>query len=87
MLYYVGSEQFLPLSSIIDVLDQPIWNFLATIALHSSPDEQQVMVASLREKILDTVLSASQGWFEEGAAKRIANVNLVCKSLLFEFRY
>jgi hypothetical protein len=71
------AENYLPPPVIVDALDQPIWNFLATFALHTSSDQQQIMVAILREKILDTVLSANQEWSAEGGARRIANVNLV----------
>ena len=73
------SEPYLPPPVVIDALDQPVWNFLATFAVHSSSEEQQIMVTILREKILDTVLSASQEWSAEGGAHRIANVNLVCE--------
>lgn len=76
ILYHVSTEHFLPPSAVIDTLDQPTWNFLATFALHSSSEEQQYMVATLRDKILDTVLSANQQW-TEGGSRRIANVNLV----------
>jgi DNA topoisomerase 2-associated protein PAT1 len=68
-------EHYIP-SAVIDALDQPIWNFLATFALHSGPEEQQILVSVLRDKILDTVMSANQNW-AEGGARRIANVNLV----------
>ncbi|KAI6042105.1 hypothetical protein EDC04DRAFT_2663895, partial [Pisolithus marmoratus] len=37
-----------------DLLDQPVWQFLAAMALHASPDQQSTLVAGLRDKVWKT---------------------------------
>ena len=66
-----------------DHIDQPVWHFLSIIALHSVPEQQQVLVASLRERILENVASVAKGWIvdEEQKRQRLTNVNLFLHSL------
>ncbi|KAG2039900.1 topoisomerase II-associated protein PAT1 [Suillus americanus] len=66
-----------------DILDQPVWQFLAALALHASSDQQSVLVTSLREKVLDIVTSVSKGWVadEEARQTKLANVNLFLHAL------
>lgn len=61
-----------------DAVDQPVWQFLAALALHGVSEQHHVLVASLREKILDNVLSVNKGWVrdEEERQTKLANVNL-----------
>ncbi|KIJ65142.1 hypothetical protein HYDPIDRAFT_175171 [Hydnomerulius pinastri MD-312] len=67
-----------------DILDQPVWQFLAALALHASPDQQSALVSGLREKVLENVTSAQKGWGvmdEEERATKLANVNLFLHAL------
>lgn len=66
-----------------DALDQPVWQFFATYALHSSMEQQQALVTALREKVLENVASAKRGWVadEEEMVAKLANVNLFLKVL------
>ena len=61
-----------------DAVDQPVWQFLAALALHGTIEQHHVLVASLREKILGNVLSVNKGWVqdEEERQTKLANVNL-----------
>jgi len=66
-----------------DSVDQPVWQFLAALALHASPDQHQILVSSLREKILDIVVSVNKGWVhdEEERQAKLSNVNLFLHAL------
>ncbi|KAH9479583.1 DNA topoisomerase 2-associated protein pat1 [Psilocybe cubensis] len=61
-----------------DTVDQPVWQFLAALALHGFNEQHHVLVGTLREKILDNVLSVNKGWVhdEEQRQTKLANVNL-----------
>jgi DNA topoisomerase 2-associated protein PAT1 len=63
---------------ISDAIDQPVWQFLAALALHGNIEQHHVLVATLREKILSNVLSVNKGWVqdEEERQTKLANVNL-----------
>ncbi|KAF7294431.1 PAT1 domain-containing protein [Mycena kentingensis (nom. inval.)] len=60
----------------IEIIDQPVWQFLATLALLSRPEQHQILVTSLREKVLDNVRSANSGWVqdEEERSTKLANL-------------
>jgi DNA topoisomerase 2-associated protein PAT1 len=65
-----------------DLADQQVWQLLAAIALHASLEQQQYLVATLREKILDNVVSANRDWASnEDAAIKLANVNIFLHAL------
>jgi len=66
-----------------DIIDQPVWQFLAALALHASPEQQQLLVTALREKVLENVTSANKGWVadEEERRTKLANVNLFLHAL------
>ncbi|KAJ7623338.1 topoisomerase II-associated protein PAT1 [Roridomyces roridus] len=70
-------------SLAIDMLDQPVWQFLAALALQAVPEQHQVLVTSLREKVLENVLSANKGWVadEEERRTKLANVDLFLHAL------
>ncbi|EGO22680.1 topoisomerase II-associated protein [Serpula lacrymans var. lacrymans S7.9] len=73
-----------PSSSLpTDIIDQPIWQFLAALALHASSEQQQILVSTLREKVLENVTSVSKGWVadEEEGELKLANVNLFLHAL------
>jgi len=67
----------------IDIVDQPVWQFLAALALHASTEQQQKLVATLREKVLENVLSPNKGLpgDDEEQEARLANVNLFLHAL------
>jgi len=67
-----------------EMLDQPVWQFLAALALHASTEQQSTLVAGLREKVLENVASAQKGWGavdEEDGEAKLANVNLFLHAL------
>lgn len=66
-----------------DIIDQPVWQFLAALALHASPEQQQLLVTALREKVLENVASVNKGWVadEEERRTKLANVNLFLHAL------
>lgn len=65
-----------------DLLDQPVWQFLAAMALHASPEKQSILVAGLREKVLENVLNAHKEWVaDEERSTKLANVNLFLHAL------
>lgn len=67
----------------LDTIDQPVWQFLAALALNASLEQQQVLVTSLRERVLENVTSAMKGWVpdEETRKIRLANVNIFLHAL------
>ncbi|KAJ7224401.1 topoisomerase II-associated protein PAT1 [Mycena pura] len=67
----------------IDIIDQPVWQFLAALALLAVPEQHQVLVTSLRDKVLENVLSANKGWVadEDERRTKLANVNLFLHAL------
>lgn len=62
----------------IDIVDQPVWQFLAALALHGAIEQHHVLVGSLREKILDNVLRVNKGFVHDEDERQtiLANVNL-----------
>lgn len=66
-----------------DIIDQPVWQFLAALALHAVVEQHQVLVTALREKVLENVLSANKGWVSDEDERRtkLANVNLFLHAL------
>ena len=69
--------------STIDIVDTPVWQFLAALALHANADQHTKLVGGLRDKILDNVLSVNKGWVvtEEERQTKLANVNLFLHAL------
>ena len=67
----------------IDIIDQPVWQFLAAFAVHSTHEQQQVLVGTLREKIIDNLITANKGWAADEAERnaKISNVNLFLHAL------
>ncbi|KDQ61548.1 hypothetical protein JAAARDRAFT_31002 [Jaapia argillacea MUCL 33604] len=66
-----------------DHTDQPVWQFLAALGLHAVLEQQQLLVTSLREKVLDIVLSVNKGWVadEEERRAKLGNVNIFLHAL------
>ncbi|KAH7919056.1 hypothetical protein BV22DRAFT_1041258 [Leucogyrophana mollusca] len=80
------APQISPLGSLhstTDMIDQPVWQFLAALALHASAEQQSILVSGLREKVLENVTSASKGWVadEDERQTKLANVNLFLHAL------
>lgn len=75
----------IPLGNVPDAdhADQPTWQFLAAVGTQSSVEQQQVLVTSLRERVLENVASVSKGWVvdDEQRRMRLANVNLFLNAL------
>ena len=53
-----------------DVIDQPVWQFLATLAVHANEEQQQTLVTSLREIVLENVATATKGWSADSEERR-----------------
>lgn len=69
-----------------DVIDQPVWQFLAALALHASTEQQQILVTVLREKVLENVLGTNQGWVDDDDRRtKLTNVNLFLNALGIQF--
>lgn len=67
----------------IDIIDQPVWQFLAALALHAASEQQHLLVTALRDKILDNVVSVNKGWIQDEGERqtKLANVNLFLHAL------
>lgn len=67
----------------VDAADQPVWHFLATLALSSSMHQQSSLVSEVREKVLENVLGATKGQFADESERqvKIVNVNLFLNAL------
>ncbi|EKM49995.1 uncharacterized protein PHACADRAFT_264463 [Phanerochaete carnosa HHB-10118-sp] len=67
----------------IDRIDQHTWQFFASVGSQSASEQQQILVTSLRERVLDNISSVAKGWIvdEETRRLRLANVNLFLRSL------
>ncbi|TRM57399.1 topoisomerase II-associated protein PAT1 [Schizophyllum amplum] len=66
-----------------DVIDQPVWQFLAALFILAQGEQTTALLASVRHKVLEEVSVVRKGWVtdEEEAATKINNVNLVLHSL------
>ena len=64
-------------------MDQPVWQFLAAMAVHSSMEQQQFLVTALRELVLENVSSVRRGFVadEEEREKRMGNVDIFMRAL------
>ncbi|GAA5899296.1 deadenylation-dependent mRNA-decapping factor PAT1 [Sporobolomyces salmoneus] len=65
-----------------DFDDEPVWRFLAAVAVCADPDQQQVLVTSVRDKVIEGVKGAKMGrGGPELSAIKIRNVNLLLHAL------
>ncbi|CDO73306.1 hypothetical protein BN946_scf185008.g68 [Trametes cinnabarina] len=67
-----------------DVIDQPVWQFFASLACSANDTQQQVLVGGLRDVVLENVTTATKGMgleSEERRRLRLANVNLFLHAL------
>ncbi|KAH7335296.1 topoisomerase II-associated protein PAT1 [Rhizoctonia solani] len=76
-----GATPYLPEGP--DVADEPVWQFCAALAVNADMQQQQQLVAELREKVLENVAGATKGWVadERVGALKLANVNLFLHAL------
>ncbi|KAJ1306798.1 hypothetical protein OPQ81_007784 [Rhizoctonia solani] len=76
-----GANPYLPEGP--DVADEPVWQFCAALAVNADMQQQQQLVAELREKVLENVAGATKGWVadERIGAMKLANVNLFLHAL------
>lgn len=63
----------------IDLQDQPIWSFLAAVAVCSDPEQQQALVMDAKDKVLECVTAASQ----KNTAPELAAMKIVRFEALF----
>lgn len=47
-------------SKNLDLEDEPVWRFLAAVAVCADPQEQQDLVTAVRDKVLENVSSAKK---------------------------
>ncbi|KAF8739057.1 Topoisomerase II-associated protein PAT1, partial [Rhizoctonia solani] len=66
-----------------DVADEPVWQFCAALAVNADMQQQQQLVAELRDKVLENVAGATKGWVadERIRALKLTNVNLFLHAL------
>ncbi|KAI8996589.1 topoisomerase II-associated protein PAT1 [Trametes punicea] len=67
-----------------DVIDQPVWQFFASLACSANDSQQQALVTGLRELVLENVTTATKGIgleSEERRRLRLSNVNLFLHAL------
>ncbi|KAM0793635.1 hypothetical protein ACM66B_001067 [Microbotryomycetes sp. NB124-2] len=83
-----GSSAYLNVQAVdtirpeIDLDDEPVWQFLASVAVCANATQQQALVTTLRDKVLENVASAKRGRLSpETAALKIRNINLLLHSL------
>ncbi|KAB5594970.1 DNA topoisomerase 2-associated protein pat1 [Ceratobasidium theobromae] len=76
-----GANPYLPEGP--DVADEPVWQFCAALAVNADMQQQQQLVAELRDKVLENVASATKGWIADDRVRalKLANVNLFLHAL------
>ena len=74
--------------TILDAEDEPVWHFLAALAVSSDMTQQQAVVSEVREKVLENVIKAKNaaksaaGQAGEAIAQaKIRNVNTFLHAL------
>ena len=60
--------------------DMYVWQFLAAVGIGASPEQQQRLVLSVKERVMDTV-GQSRGLPQEMKTQRLANVNLFMRAI------
>lgn len=71
-----GTE--VPNNFSLDAVDHPVWGFFAALAVFAVLEQQEIIVAQLRDKILENVLRVQQGWIadENERELKLQNINL-----------
>lgn len=65
------------LTTIDDVY---VWQFLAALGIHASPEQQQRLVIAVKDRVMDTVTLAKT-LPADMSQQRLANVNLFMRSI------
>ncbi|KAF8511840.1 topoisomerase II-associated protein PAT1 [Hysterangium stoloniferum] len=78
-----GMEHQFQTTLALDAADEPVWSFFASMAVPALSEQQQILVTQLREKVLENVLSAQQGWVtdENERTLKLRNVNMFLHAL------
>lgn len=61
--YYLSGQSPSSLNALrpdIDLDDEPVWRFLAATAVCADPNEQQILVTAVRDKVLEHVTSTTK---------------------------
>ncbi|KAJ1966054.1 DNA topoisomerase 2-associated protein pat1 [Dispira parvispora] len=75
-------DSFGPHQHTVPNHDLYVWQFLATVAVGASPDQQHILVSEVREKVMEQVALASNHHFAGPKSEMaIANVNLLLHAL------
>ncbi|GAA95585.1 uncharacterized protein L969DRAFT_92717 [Mixia osmundae IAM 14324] len=78
----LAPPQMLQLRPEIDRDDEPVWSFLAALAVSASAEQQQLLISEVRDKILENVVSAKKQWVPDPIGElRIRNVNVLLGAL------
>ena len=62
--YYLSGQSASNINALrpdVDLDDEPVWRFLAAVAVCADPNEQQSLVTNVRDKVLENVSSANKG--------------------------
>lgn len=60
--------------------DVYVWQLLAALGIHASPEQQQRLVIAVKDRVMDTVALAKT-LPAEMSRQRLANVNLFMRSI------
>ncbi|QDS73376.1 hypothetical protein FKW77_007285 [Venturia effusa] len=66
--------------SVVDADDVHVWQFLASMGVGASPDQQQRLVLGVKERVMETV-GVSRTLPKEMGEVRLANVNLFMRAI------
>lgn len=59
--YYLSGGMVANLRPDIDLDDEPVWRFLAAVAVCAEPNEQEMLVTALKDKVVENANSKSKG--------------------------
>lgn len=68
-LYTQRQQQSAQAESILDAEDEPVWHFLAALAVLSDMSQQQALVTEVRDKVLENVMKAKNAASNVGAVQ------------------
>lgn len=87
-LYTSGFANTIQQETILDAEDEPVWHFLAAMAVCSDMNQQQILVTEVRDKVLENVMKAKNAVKqapgaagEAVSAAKIRNVNVFLHAL------
>ena len=90
-MYTSGMANTIQYETILDAEDEPVWHFLAALAISSDMGQQQALVTEARDKVLENIMKAKNAAQqvqqasgvagEAVAAAKIRNVNIFLNAL------